>query len=60
MQPGIGRLLLFRLRPVLSGLVLAALVPVGYPAEPDHLGGSIRHPIAEVTFNDRWGNRPSA
>ncbi|MCI0821006.1 MAG: nitroreductase family protein [Chloroflexi bacterium] len=38
----------------------AALIPLGYPAEPDHLGGSIRQPIAEVTFNDRWGNRPSA
>ena len=38
----------------------AALIPLGYPAEPDHLGGSIRQPIAEVTFNDRWGDRPSA
>lgn len=37
-----------------------ALVPVGYPAEPDDLGGSIRKPIAEVAFNDRWGNRPPA
>ena len=36
----------------------AALIPLGYPAEPDHLGGSLRKPIAEVTFNDRWGSRP--
>ena len=41
-----------------EGYAVAALVPLGYPAEPDHLGGSIRRPIAEVTFNDRWGNRP--
>ena len=38
----------------------AALIPLGYPAEPDHLGGSLRSSIADVTFNDRWGNRPSA
>ncbi len=38
----------------------AALIPLGYPAEPDHLGGSLRKPIAEAMFNDRWGNRPSA
>ena len=38
----------------------AALIPLGYPAEPDHLGGSIRKPIAEVTFHDHWGNRQPA
>ena len=38
----------------------AALIPLGYPAEPDHLGGGIRKPIADVTFIDRWGNRPSS
>ncbi len=43
-----------------EGYAVAALVPLGYPAEPDHLGGSIRKPVAEVTFIDRWGNRPSA
>ncbi len=34
---------------------VAALIPLGYPAEPDHLGGSIRKPIADVTFDDLWG-----
>ena len=43
-----------------EGYAMAALIPLGYPAEPDHLGGSIRPPIADVTFNDRWGNRPPA
>ena len=33
-----------------------ALIPMGYPREPDHLGGSIRKPISEVTFYDKWGN----
>ena len=32
-----------------------ALLPLGYPAEPDHLGGSKRSPASEVTFHDRWG-----
>ena len=32
-----------------------ALIPMGYPREPDHLGGSIRKPISEVTFYDKWG-----
>ena len=40
-----------------EGYAMAALIPLGYPAEPDHLGGSIRKPIAEVTFYDRWGQR---
>ena len=43
-----------------EGYAVAALIPLGYPAEPDHLGGSIRKPIADVTFSDRWGNRPAA
>ncbi len=43
-----------------EGYIVAALIPLGYPAEPDHLGGSIRKPIADVTFSDRWGNRPAA
>ncbi|MDE2838410.1 MAG: nitroreductase family protein [Chloroflexota bacterium] len=33
-----------------------ALVPIGYPQPPDHLGGSRRKPVSEVTFYDRWGN----
>ena len=43
-----------------EGYAMAALIPLGYPAEPDHLGGSIRKPIAEVTFYDRWGQREPA
>ena len=43
-----------------EGYAVAALIPLGYPAEPDHLGGSIRKPIAEVTFYDRWGRREQA
>ena len=39
-----------------EGYAMAALIPLGYPAEPDHLGGSIRKPIADVTFDDLWGN----
>ncbi len=35
---------------------MMALIPMGYPAPPDHLGGSRRKPISEVTFIDRWGN----
>ena len=32
-----------------------AMMPMGYPRDPDHLGGSIRKPISEVTFYDKWG-----
>ncbi len=32
-----------------------ALIPLGYPREPDHLGGSKRKPVREVTFYDKWG-----
>ena len=39
-----------------EGYEAMALVPLGYPQEPDHLGGSKRQPISEVTFYDRWGN----
>ena len=52
--------LLTELLGIPEGYAMAALIPLGYPAEPDHLGGSIRPPIADVTFNDRWGNRPPA
>ena len=33
----------------------AALIPVGYPAEGEHFGGSRRRPFDEVTSYDRWG-----
>jgi nitroreductase len=33
----------------------AALIPVGYPAEGEHFGGSRRKPPAEVTYYERWG-----
>jgi nitroreductase len=32
-----------------------ALIPLGYPAEPDHLGGSRRKPVSEVAYRDHWG-----
>jgi nitroreductase len=32
-----------------------ALIPLGYPAEPDHLGGSRRKPVSEVAYLDHWG-----
>jgi nitroreductase len=32
------------------------LLPLGYPAAPDHLGGAKRRPVAEVTYYDRWGS----
>lgn len=35
---------------------MMALIPMGYPQPPDHLGGSRRRPVSEVTFFDRWGN----
>ena len=37
-----------------------ALIPVGYPAEGEHFGGSRRRPVEEVTFHDRWGQRSSS
>ena len=40
MQPGFRRLVLFRLGPVLSGLVFAALVPVG-PAISGEVGAGV-------------------
>ena len=33
----------------------AALIPVGYPGEGEHFGGSRRKPVSEVTYHDRWG-----
>ena len=39
-----------------DGWAMTALIPMGYPAPPDHLGGSRRKPVSEVTFHDRWGN----
>lgn len=35
---------------------IMALIPMGYPQSPDHLGGSRRKPVTEVTFRDNWGN----
>ena len=35
---------------------MMALIPMGYPQEPDHLGGSRRKPVAEIAYYDRWGN----
>ena len=35
---------------------MSALIPIGYPQPPDHLGGSRRKPVSEVTYHDRWGN----
>ena len=34
---------------------MIALIPLGYPRHPDHLGGSRRKPVAEVAYYDRWG-----
>ena len=33
----------------------AALIPLGYPAEEEHFGGSKRKPLREVVSYDRWG-----
>ena len=33
----------------------AALIPMGYPAEPEHFGGSRRVPTTEVTHQEQWG-----
>ena len=35
---------------------IAALLPIGYPAEGAGYGPTRRKPIEEVAFNDRWGN----
>ena len=34
---------------------IMALIPLGYPQAPDHLGGSRRKPVPEIAFLDRWG-----
>ena len=34
---------------------MMALVPMGYPQDPDHLGGSRRKPVEEIAYADRWG-----
>ena len=31
-----------------------AMIPLGYPGGDDHLGGSKRKPVSEVTHFDRW------
>ena len=35
----------------------AALIPIGYPGEGEHFGGSRRKPVREVTFHDYWGRK---
>ena len=35
----------------------AALIPLGYPAEPEHFGGSRRVPVSEVTYQEQWGQK---
>ena len=35
----------------------AALIPLGYPAEPEHFGGSKRAPVGEVTYQEHWGRK---
>ncbi len=34
---------------------IMALIPLGYPAAPDHLGGSRRKPVPEIAFRNAWG-----
>ncbi len=36
----------------------AALIPMGYPEDPDAFRPNRRKPVEEVTFYDRWGNPP--
>ncbi len=38
-----------------KGVDTAALIPLGYPAEGEHFGGSRRKLAEEVTFYDGWG-----
>ena len=34
---------------------IMALIPLGYPLPPEHLGGSRRRPVPEIAFLDKWG-----
>jgi nitroreductase len=36
-----------------------ALIPLGYPAQGEHFGGTTRKPVEEVTFTERWGEPAS-
>ena len=36
----------------------AALIPLGYPENPDAFRPHLRSPVEEVVFHDRWGNPP--
>lgn len=38
-----------------EGVVTVALLPVGFPAEGTRYGPTRRKPLAEVAFDDRWG-----
>ena len=40
-----------------QNLETVALIPVGYPAEGEHFGGSRRKPVEEVTFYNKWGQK---
>ena len=40
-----------------ENVATAALIPLGFPAEGEHFGGSRRRPASEVTFHEKWGNR---
>ncbi len=46
-----------RLLGIPDSVETAALIPVGYPAEGEHFGGSRRKPVEELTFYDRWGQK---
>ena len=37
-------------------VVMAALLPIGFPAEGARYGPTRRRPLDEVAFNDQWGN----
>jgi nitroreductase len=37
----------------------AALIPLGYPASPEHFGGSRRRPVRDLMYLDQWGKTQS-
>ena len=45
-----------RLLDIPDDMQVAALLPIGYPAEGVGYGPTRRKPIEEVAFSDRWGN----
>ena len=40
-----------------DGVIVAGLLPIGYPGFKEHFGGSLRKPAEEVIFYDHWGQR---